>query len=319
MKNSTKIWLVTATILMIAGLLLFAVAMQRCGLDFMKLDTQNFQTNTYEITESFSDFSIQVNTADVIFALSEDETCKIECFEEEKAKHSVSVEKNTLVIQENNQKRWYDHVSFSFKKPKITVFLPKLHYASLTVNGSTGDITIPKDFAFKDVTLLSNTGDITFSAQGNAVKMEASTGNLSIKNTSVETLSLSVSTGIITVDQVVSKGDITVMVSTGDTVLTNTKCRSLISKGNTGSLSLQQVIATEKFSFERTTGDVTFDRSDAKEIFVQTDTGNIKGTLLSNKIFVAQSDTGKIDVPKSTQGGLCGIKTDTGNINLNID
>ena len=81
---------------------------------------------------------------------------------------------------------------------------------------------------------------------------------------------------------------------------------------------MNHVIA-EKFSTERSTDDVKFDGSDATEIFVKTDTGDITGSLLSGKIFIAQSDTGDVDVPKSVDSGRCEINTDTGDIEITIE
>ena len=52
---------------------------------------------------------------------------------------------------------------------------------------------------------------------------------------------------------------------------------------------------------------------------IKTDTGDVEGSLLSEKIFFPESDTGKIDVPKTTSGGKCEINTDTGNIKIRIN
>jgi len=63
---------------------------------------------------------------------------------------------------------------------------------------------------------------------------------------------------------------------------------------------------------------VKFDGCDAEEIFVETDTGDVKGTLLSEKVFMANSDTGKISFHKTVTGGRCEIETDTGDIKIQI-
>ena len=81
---------------------------------------------------------------------------------------------------------------------------------------------------------------------------------------------------------------------------------------------MKNVVASEGFIIERGTGDVSFDSCDAAEIFVETSTGDVKGNLLSDKVFIAKSDTGKVNVPKTVLGGRCEIKTDTGNITLSI-
>lgn len=62
-----------------------------------------------------------------------------------------------------------------------------------------------------------------------------------------------------------------------------------------------------------------FDRADASEIFVRTGTGNVTGSLLTDKVFLTQTDTGTVEVPQTITGGRCEIRTDTGDIELKID
>ena len=69
----------------------------------------------------------------------------------------------------------------------------------------------------------------------------------------------------------------------------------------------------------RSTGDVRFEECDAAEIFVRTDTGDIKGSLLTDKMFFAEADTGSVRVPKTTSGGRCEITTSTGDIRITIE
>ena len=49
-----------------------------------------------------------------------------------------------------------------------------------------------------------------------------------------------------------------------------------------------------------------------------TDTGDVKGSLLSEKIFIPTTDTGDVDVPKTVTGGRCEITTDTGDIKITV-
>lgn len=319
MRKTTKIWIVIAASLVFVGLIMFAAVMSEYKWDFSKLSTGKYETNTYEISEEFSNLSMNTDTADIIFALSDDGKCRVECYEEEKAKHSVAVQENTLVIKMIDERTWYDYIGINFGSPKITVYLPKAEYASLFIKESTGDIEIPKNFKFEGVDISSSTGDVNFFASASKlIKIKTSTGNVCVENTSAETLDLSASTGRITVSNVICGGDANINVSTGRTNLNNIECKNLTSSGDTGDISLNHVIAAEKFSIKRSTGDVRFDGSDAAEILVETDTGDVTGTFLSEKIFFVETDTGSVDVPESITGGRCEITTDTGDIELDI-
>ena len=322
MRRATKVWLIIAAFLVLLGCILFAGVMTTLKWDFTELATVKYETNTHEISEAFDSISLNTDTADIAFALSNDGKCKVECIEEENAKHSVSVEDGTLTVELMDERSVYDlvgHIGINFGSPKITVYLPKTQYTSLLINESTGDIEMPKNFGFNNVDISLSTGDINFNASASEmIKIKTSTGDIRVEDISAGKLDLSVSTGRVSVSGVTCQGDVTVGVSTGDAKLADISCKSVISSGNTGDISLIRVIATEKFSIERSTGDVRFENSDAAEIFVQTDTGYVTGTLLTDKVFITQTDTGDVDVPKTTAGGKCQITTSTGDIEIDI-
>lgn len=319
MRTRTKVWLIMAASLVLIGCMIFGGVMHMVKWDFTKLSTGSYETNQNEINEAFNNISIETDTADVAFALSDDGECRVECYEEKKAKHSVSVEEDTLLIRIDNKKAWYDYIGIHFGSPKITVYLPKAEYTSLLINESTGDIEIPKDFHFGDVDISLSTGDVDFCASASEkIKIKTSTGDIRVEKISAGALDLLVSTGKVTVSDVSCEGDVTVGVSTGKTYLTDARCKNVISNGNTGDISLKNVIAAEKVSIKRSTGNVQFDGTDAAEIFVETDTGDVRGSLLTDKVFIAQTDTGSVDVPKTVTGGRCEISTDTGDIKITI-
>lgn len=47
-------------------------------------------------------------------------------------------------------------------------------------------------------------------------------------------------------------------------------------------------------------------------------TGDVTGTLLSEKVFITETGTGSVNVPKTVTGGKCEIKTSTGDIQIEI-
>ena len=79
MSKKTKIWLITAGSLVLIGCVVFVGIMAALKWDFAKLSTVKYETNTYETEKTFSDISIKTDTADIAFALSNDEKCRVEC------------------------------------------------------------------------------------------------------------------------------------------------------------------------------------------------------------------------------------------------
>ena len=319
MKKATKVWLITAAALVLAGCILFAGVMSVLGWDFKRLSTVRYETNLTEVSEAFSEISVTTETADVTFLLSDDGKCSVECYEAENAVHSVRAADGVLTIELNDQRSWQDHIGVYFGSPAITVRLPRAEYDALRVSQSTGKVTVPEVFSFGRADISAGTGSVSFSAAAReTVKIRTSTGDICVENTAVGGLDLSAVTGRVTVSDVKCAGDAVIGVSTGEVCLTDAACRSLVSSGTTGDILLERVAAAEKLSIERSTGNVRFDGSDAAELFIRTNTGNVAGSLLTDKIFLTQTDTGDVEVPQTAAGGKCEIRTDTGEIKMEI-
>lgn len=280
MKKRTKVWLIAAVSLVLVGGILFTGVMTMLKWNFRKLSTDQYETNTHNITDAFTNISVDVTTADVVFAPSVDGTVSVVCYEEIQAKHSVTVEGETLVIKAKDSRQWYQKIGFHLGGPKVTVYLPADAYGVLTMKVTTGDITIPKAFSFASMDLKVTTGDIICSADV--------TGDVTLKNT------------------------------TGDVKVSSMTCRRFASTGTTGDIMLRDVIATDTFFIKRSTGDVSFAACDAASLTVKTTTGDITGTLLTPKVFDAHVTTGHVDVPQSTEGGSCKLSATTGDIKITV-
>ena len=318
MKKQTKIWMIAATVLIVLGLILFTAAMTANHWDFSKISTSNYQTNTYTVDEPFRNIEIKTDTADIFFLPSEDGICKVICYEKENATHSVSVLNETLTVKVVPSKDWIQ-IGITSKSPKITVYLPENEYHSLLIQESTGDIEIPKEFHFQNMDITASTGDIkNYASASEDMSISTGTGDIFTKNVFAKKLYLSVSTGEIHAESLICEQNFEILVRTGKANLSDISCKNLISKGSTGDIFLINLIASEKISIERGTGDINFDGCDANEIFVKTSTGDVKGSFLSDKSFDATTDTGKVSVPKGTDGGKCEIVTNTGDIKINI-
>ena len=279
----------------------------------------DYETNIHKINEEFDNISIKTDTADIAFVLSDDGMCRVACYEEAKISHSVEVQNGTLTVNVVNNKKWYDYIGVNIDSPRITVYLPEAEYSSLIIEESTGDIEISKDFGFKSIDISLSTGDVKcYASAAEAIKIAASTGDIYVESISASSLDITVSTGEATVSGATCEEDITIGVSTGEVYLTDIVCQNLISTGRTGDISLKNVISTGKITIERSTGDVMLDRSDAAELFVTTTTGKVEGSLLTDKVFIAKTNTGRINVPSSITGGKCEITTKTGDIRISI-
>ena len=250
---------------------------------------------------------------------AEDRVTAVDCYELAKAKHKVTVKNNTLMVEIEDTRKWYERIGIHFKAPTVRVYLPAGVYSDLTIEGSTGDVEIASDFRFTNMRVSLSTGNVTNRASvSENMDIGTSTGDICAEKVTATEMNLAVTTGKIALSSVDCSGTLSVLVSTGKTTFNAVRCKNLITDGDTGSLFLTDVIATETFKIKRSTGDVHLDGCDASTMEIITDTGDVSGNLLSEKVFIAQTDTGRVNVPKSVTGGKCEITTDTGDVSISI-
>ncbi len=320
MKKATKICLIIAAALVLAGASVFLTVMSLAHWDFNMFSTVKYETNEHIIDKEFTDILIETYTSDIMFVPSADGEYRVVSFEATNTKHSVEVKDGVLEIKLQDARKWYDHISiFSYKNPTITVYIPAGEYGKLKIKSSTGDIDLHSQFKFESADISVSTADIGYYASTNGkISIKGTTGDITIGDITASEVDLKVSTGKISISNLTCPGDVKVVVSTGKSVITNVSCKSFISEGDTGDVILTGVLAADKFDIERSTGDVTFEDCDAGEIYIETSTGDVKGSFLTDKVVFANTDTGKIEVPQSTVGGRCEITTDTGDIEITI-
>lgn len=311
--------LIIAAVLLVAGIAVAFGSLASVGFDFKKLGTVRFQTNTYTVGEDFDCIEIQEYTADVTFAVSADGTCSVVCHEPEKTSHIVRVEDGALRIDAEDQSDWTGFMDLSFESRKMTVYLPKTAFASLTLKTATGDVTIPAELTFDRVEITASTADVRCNATvSGKLSIHTGTGDIALEGTSAGAIECGVTTGHIRMANVSCKGDVYAKVSTGKLIVNGLTCGSLKTEGSTGDVQLQNVVASGSLSIKRSTGDVHFVNSDAAEIRVVTSTGDVTGTLRTAKIFTVKTSTGDVNVPASAAGGKCEIKTSTGDVSIGI-
>ena len=320
MSKKIKVWLIIATSLIILGAIVFTTALITAKGDFMKFSTSKFQNKDYQITENFNSISITDDITQIEILPSNDSNCLVKCYEHVNKYHLVSVKDQTLVIELKDVRKWYEYISINFHTPTLTIYLPQSEYDTLCVKNSTGNVKVQNAFTFNTVDISLSTGKIGCYANATqSLNIKTTTGSINIEEISAGSINLSVSTGKITAKNIDCVGNFEIKVSTGETFLKIVNCANLISSGSTGDIELEKVIANDKFSIRRSTGDVEFNDCDAGEIFIETSTGDVEGSLLSNKIFFVDTNTGRKDVPKTLTGGKCEITTDTGDIKITIE
>ncbi len=255
--------------------------------------------NTYTINEEYQGVYIDVTTSDVNIYLSDTNENKVICIENNKISFNTKVENNILTINEKDERKFYDKL-FSISSLEINLYLSNATLEILNITLSTGDINIAPGFNINNANIKTTTGDIEIESN--------ITDNLEIKN----------SNGDIEIEKCDNLGDVDIITKTGDIDFENVNCKSLDVQINTGKTTLSNVLVTNDLRIEGTTGDVYLNKIDAENIYITLSTGDVIGSILSNKIFNAHSDTGNVVVPLIKEGGECNISTSTGEIIITI-
>ena len=307
--------LIAGGVLTLAGAIVFGIGSAK------EVKEEQLITHTYELELPLSNFDIDIETADLEFKPATDGKGLVVVEEKEKEYHTVIQEENTLFIDNIVTRKWYENLlSFASKKMKITIYLPteNITYNKLSITTSTGDITIPKEFMFENTSIELSTGDVNFSASsGTGLTIQASTGDLTVSDGEAGSLSLSTTTGKISVSNY-NAPEVEMSTSTGGLRIEHLRCNNINLGTTTGKVKLNDVISKEKLSILTSTGDIDIVDSDAGEVYMNAGTGDIDAIFLTDKIIVATSRTGHINVPHLANGGPCNVETSTGDINISI-
>lgn len=320
MKRTAKIWLIIAGILVVLGPVIVVCAIATGGFDFSHIGSKAYEPTYEEITSTFDQIAINTDVSDIEIATADEKQCKVEYAAPEGVQHSAEVQDDTLVVQSTDNRSWFDRISgLSFKGPQITLYLPETAYSSMRIDTHTGDVVIPSDISVDTLTVKGDTSDVECAASvTDALTLELTTGDVDLNSAETGQVNITTTTGDIDIDSMTSSGDISVTTNTGDVKLKKCTCQNFTVDTNTGDVVLTDMIAEKDDDIESDTGDVVFERCDAAAITVNTTTGDITGTLLSDKIFSADSLSGDIDVPDSTTGGKCDLKTNAGDIKIEV-
>ena len=283
------------------------------GCSALRLNYARPAIETYSIESEF--INIEINCPDCEIELLPTKTDKgrnvtatVVYRGNDETKHSVGVENGTLKIGHEKSGKG-GIVIYSDKDEEIAVYLPEKEYLTLSIQSNSGSIIVPEDFSFENVSLQTVSGQIQSSAEvGRTLLAQSASGSMRIEGTSTEYL------------ETYSKN--------GNVEILNVSGNSAWAETTSGNIMLRQAVFSDELNIETTSGSVRFDDSDALIINVKTKSGNIKGTLLSKKVYQVSSESGSVSLPamsdneitggdgRDTYYGTCTIDTGSGTVDI---
>lgn len=342
MKQKKSFWisLFVAGACILAGLACIAVGHAWGGHRFMK---DNTESKEYTVTEDFQYIRVDTVSADVSFVLSEDGACRVVTVDDERMNYTVEVVDAALTVTAEVKEPWYKRPFSLFgggEDASVTVYLPAETYQSITAKTTTGDIEVDGRLSFsQSVILMVTTGDIEWRGRAESLFAKATSGDITLENVTVDkgitaeattgdisltrvtgsSLKIHAGTGDIKLADSAITGQIITQVTTGDIAMNRVTCDSLNTQTTTGRIELTDTVAAGQVTAKTGTGDISLTRADAATLSLKTTSGSVQGSLRTPKVFYTDTTSGSVDVPKSTEGGLCEIKTTSGSVRITIE
>lgn len=301
----------------IIGLIISVSAFAALGFDPQKLNTVETALKTHVVDEPFERIRIEGADCDVRLAASEDGACSVTAPEGEGLKCAVSVEDGVLTVRREDARKWYECIGISFGTETLTVLLPRTEYAALWVQTASGNIEVPDSFSFAEAEITSASGDVRFSARvSGALRVETVSGRLNLERVRAAEISAASVSGDAVLSRVETEGALSLRTVSGDDALSDVRCGNLNSVSTSGDQRFSGVIASGALQVSSTSGEIALNDCDANALELESTSGDVRGDLRSDKIFSVETRSGDVRVPASTSGGICRVRTVSGDVHL---
>lgn len=257
MKKSKKILLLTASALVLLGIAVSVTAMALLKFDFKRLSTQEMVSKTIEIKQDFVNIEIEQDDCDIIIKPSQNGICSVEYTLESYKNPEIEVEDGTLKIEFEDEDFIHYVGGIYTDSNTVTVYLPENEYNELSVECTSGNITVEKGLVFLNADLESTSGDMKFSANvKNNLSVEATSGDLTFLNNSIE-------------------GNVDIVITSGDIRFDKFDAKSFNIKATSGNVS-GNILTDKIFIVHTSSGTVNVPESSSGGLFkIITTSGDI--------------------------------------------
>lgn len=281
-------------------------------------DTEEPTSHAYTVSEDIDKIDIRINKADFSVSVkTEDiEEARLDLSYTSKASASYTVENGTLTV---TAKKESPLPILHNGANSVTLILPKKDYESLSIDSSSGDITLSSLTLTKKLYIDAASSDINIdNVKADSIECEITSGDCKIEDSYTESVSF---------DR-----------TSGNLCVRNSSFSSFISHSTSGDLSISGVTVSGAASFDAdsarteiydsyfgsfksdaSSGDLVMKDSDAGELYIEATSGDISLTLLTPKNFVTKSTSGHIDVYGTVYTApICKISVTSGDVTVRV-
>lgn len=310
-----------AGILVVIGILVGIIGLAGVGFDLTKLGGEAVVTEEYTFAVGeVQRIEVDVDTMDVVIAESSNPGEDIRVFVKKyESRTSTAAVKDGKLTVEDGERPWYRHIGIFWASESVEIVLPYGYSPdSIGIDTDTGDTEV-RGVDAQNMKLSTDTGRICVKdGVIDNLRIEGDTGDVSVLGITAAIVEVKTDTGDVDVGNVIATDRIKTSCDTGDASLRACEAPTVEARTTTGDVEMTEVIAGLRIAIECSTGDVDLDRCDGAAIDVTTSTGEVEMLLLSPKVFDVDSSTGKKRIPLSGEGGICKVRTSTGDIEIKI-
>lgn len=278
------------------------------------------ETVTYTVADPFDRIQVQEEYGCVRFVLTDGGPCRVECVRWAGVKHTVDTEDGVLSITAKDTRRWYERIGVWITPVSTTIYLPGGEYASLAVSTASGDVDVPAGLTLGEADASTASGDISWGARVRGeLSVQSASGKIQLEDVAAESLSARSASGDISLCRLEADGPLRVETASGKVRLEDARGETLSVQTASGNILLFRTRIRGEASLRTTSGTVRLEEADAESLDIRSVSGDVEGTLLSGKRFDVSTVTGSVDVPSSSQGGLCQVETTSGSVRLEAE
>ena len=332
--------IIISVCLILLGVLITALALATNGFNFREMKNENYKSDIFTVSESFTDIIIddEFGAFDVKLKKAAAEKAEISYTAPEKSEVVYEVKNGKLIITCKDNIKFFERL-FSFaSETELTLMIPDAIYNGIEIDTASGDVKL-NDISAVSVDIDTSSGNASLNnVKTDSLEIETSSGDVFITEVKCKVMDIDVSSGDVTIRSSEASEKTEIQLSSGDTEIISSSLGSfshssasgdaeisdstfirLTNKTSSGDIDLEDVTVSGRLDIETSSGEVDFSRIDAAEIYIDTSSGDVEGTLLSAKNFETHTGSGNVRVPApDSSAGICRINTGSGDIEIRI-
>ncbi len=266
-------------------------------------------------------------------------------------KYTIEQTGNTVTItyelpESMNLSNRVNTVDFFVTVPRETTLSVDSNMGEVNVNGTKGNVDIRNDFGNVTIeniegalSVLTNTGEVTatsIAAGSENIDLRSDFGGITLKKAGGMDISLDSNSGTITLSEVRVTGNLATNTDIGGTKIENGSADALHIETNSGEVSLVKINVTREIFVKDDFGDIELEQAFAASYDLHANSGSItvdgaKGKLKADSDFgnitisnaqsvtlTIETNSGTVEFSGSLGTGPHFIKSDFGNIDVNL-